>query len=352
MKVAIVTDTHWGIRNDSPVFANYISKFFKEIFFPYIDEHKITNILHCGDVFDRRKFVNFQTVRNFENDFLTPAIDRNIRIDMMIGNHDTYYKNTNDVNSMKEIYDHHFYPDFNLYYETTEVNIGGCDMLFVPWICKENYDDTMNKINQTKAQVCFGHLELDGFELMKGHLMEGGMNPSIFNKFDFVASGHFHHKSQKGNIHYLGTAYELFWNDWNDPKGFHVFDTETRQLEFIENPNRMFHKIYYDDIDNKRPAFHDEGIANTYIKVIVKNKTNPYVFDLFMSQVERQQPAHVQVVDDHLHLDLESDVDIVSEAEDTMTILTKYIDGIDTDVPKDSVTKFVRSLYSQALSIQ
>ena len=355
MKVALTTDTHWGIRNDSPVFAKVINKFFTEQFFPYIDQHNIQHVIHLGDVFDRRKYVNFQTIRNFYNDFMLPCKQRNLGLDIMVGNHDTYYKNTNEINSMHELFHEYPYDKLNLYYNATNVKIDGTEILFVPWICKDNYDHTMQTIEETTAQICFGHLELDGFELQRGYIMDHGMSPKIFGKFDLVCSGHYHHKSNRGNVHYLGTAYELFWSDWNDPKGFHVFDTDTRELEFIENPNKLFHKVWYDDMDKTVDQVLDvdfDMFKDSFVKVIVTNKTSPYWFDLFASRIDNAGPANVQVVDDHLNLDIEDDSDIIDQAEDTMTILRKYVDSLENAVDKDSLHKVVGELYNEALMIQ
>ena len=63
-----------------------------------------------------------------------------------------------------------------------------------------------------------------------------GMSPKPFERFEMVLTGHFHAKSQKGNIHYLGAQMEFYWNDCGDKKYFHVFDTNTRELEQVVNP--------------------------------------------------------------------------------------------------------------------
>ena len=102
-------------------------------------------------------------------------------------------------------------------------------------------------IKNSKAQVAFGHLEVEGFAMYKNYVAGTGLQPSIFNRYEIVASGHYHHKSSKDNIHYLGAPYEITWNDYDDPRGFHIFDTETRDMEFIKNKYRLFEKIYYDD---------------------------------------------------------------------------------------------------------
>ena len=66
MKIALLNDTHFGCRNDSPAFIKYQNRFYDELFFPYLIENKIDTLIHLGDVVDRRKFINFNTAHNFQ----------------------------------------------------------------------------------------------------------------------------------------------------------------------------------------------------------------------------------------------------------------------------------------------
>ena len=85
--------------------------------------------------------------------------------------------------------------------------------------------------------------------------------------------------------------------------------------------------------------------------VIVILCTNKYWFDIFIDKLEKAGPHNVQVVEDHLHLDLESDDEIVNEAEDTMTILTKYIEALDISTDKQLVEQTIKDLYNEALTV-
>ncbi len=148
-----------------------------------------------------------------------------------------------------------------------------------------------------------------------------GFDSKLFDKFDVVMSGHFHHKSTKGNINYLGAPYEMTWSDYNDPRGFHIFDTESRELTFIQNPFPMFHKVLYDDVNKTMEEVIEQdfsGFSNSFVKLIVRNKTNPYWFDIVVDKIEKTGVLDLQIVEDHLNLDLEDDADIVDEAEDTL----------------------------------
>jgi len=216
LKIALVTDTHFGARNDSLAFNDYFFQFYEQIFFPYLKENDITTVVHLGDVMDRRKFVSYRIAKDFRERF----IDQFTGIDfhMIVGNHDTNYKNTNSVNSLQELVDGK-HSNITVYPETTEVDFNGCKVLFVPWINSENMPNTMKMLKTSTAQICMGHLELNGFEMQKGLVMDHGWDKKEFKRFDMVMSGHYHHKSDDGQIFYLGTPYEIYWNDWNDPKG-------------------------------------------------------------------------------------------------------------------------------------
>jgi hypothetical protein len=254
---------------------------------------------------------------------------------------------------MTEIYEDRFEKNIEIIARPKEIEIDGCKIVLMPWICQDTFEESMRIIDKTSAQVLFGHLELKGFEMYRGQAVDHGEDPAVFNKFDVVCSGHFHHRSSKGNIHYLGCPYEMTWSDYNDPKGFHVFDTNTRELTFIENPYRMFHKVVYDDSSGVMDDVLDvRDTPGSYVKVIVKNKTNPYWFDMYIDKIEKSGAYDIQVVDDHLNLNLEEDDDIVDEAEDTVTIMKKYIDKFNLSVDKTELSKVVQSLYDEALTAE
>jgi len=188
----------------------------------------------------------------------------------------------------------------------------------------------------------------------RGNVNSHGMDVSMFKKFETVYSGHFHHKNKVGNVQYLGCPYEMTWIDYQDTKGFHVYDTNTRDIEMIKNPFSMFHKAFYDD-NNKTVedilSVDFDFYKNTYVKVIKQTCDNPYWFDLFMDRLYKSNPINIQIVDDNLNLHLEDDGDIVNEAEDTVTIMSNYIDQLPDAVPKKELDLLMRSLYNESLTI-
>jgi DNA repair exonuclease SbcCD nuclease subunit len=351
LKIALITDTHFGARNDNVAFLDYFEKFYESVFFPKLKENGITHIIHLGDIVDRRKYISYVTLRRMKDMFIDKCNEYNIDLHVIIGNHDVPYKNTNEINSMMELFRD---SNVNYYSEPETVNFGGTDILIMPWINNQNYANAIQAMNETSAQVMMAHLEVQGAFMDRGNRNEHGMSVSQFSKFERVYSGHFHHKNLIGNVQYLGCPYELTWIDYQDPKGFHIFDTDTRDIEFIRNPYSMFHKVFYSD-DNKTVEeildFDFSVYENTYVKVIRQNCDNPYWFDLFMDKLNEKSPIHVQVVEDNLNLHLENEDDMVDEAEDTITIMSKYIESMPESVPKKKLDNLMRSLYNEAMSL-
>ena len=352
MKIALVTDLHFGARNDNLKVAAHQKKFYDEVFFPYLKEHNIKEVIDLGDTFDRRRYISFTSLKAAKAMFFDPLKENGIKTHMIVGNHDAVYKNTIELNSIYLLLQE--YDNIIEYEKPTDVQIGGCDILMLPWICAGNQQETMLAVEHTKAQIVMSHLELKGFEFMRGHIMHDGMDHKVFDKFDMVCSGHYHHKSTEGNINYLGCPYEMTWQDYQDEKGFHIFDTETRELTRVVNPYNMFYKLWYDDqeMDFEDIAKIDfDQYKDSFVKVIIKNKTNPYLFDSYIERLEKNELINLQIVEDHLNLDLEDTDDIINEAEDTVTILDKYVDSLEISADKDKVKTLMRELYNEALSI-
>lgn len=351
MKIALITDTHWGIRGDVVAFHDYFKKSVDEFFLPELRKRNIKQIVHLGDLVDRRKFINYMTAHRLRRDFLEP-INQEFQMDIIIGNHDTYYKNTNELNALREIVVGK-YDNIKVYSNPYTREFDGVPILYVPWICDDNQKQTIEMLEATTAQICFGHLELAGFEMYRGHMSDHGHAHELFDKFDVVCSGHYHHKSDNKNIHYLGAFAEFTWTDYEDPRGFHIFDTETRELEFIKNPFNMFVKIWYDDMNKNidEVLLDDYDVKGKILKIIVKNKTNPYWFDLFIDRIENYAPMDMQVVEDNLQLDMDND-DVVNEAEDTISIFKNYIGQLNIEGPrKDKLEKTIVELYQEAIAI-
>ena len=349
MKIALITDTHFGARNDNLNFNEYFYQFYEGVFFPYLQQNNIKTCIHLGDCFDRRKYVSYRTAKDFRERFIIPFNTLGIDLHMLVGNHDIYYKNISDVNSLTELIGTK-HNNIHIYEDATEVDFDGLPILLMPWITQANELYAEGMIDETKADICLGHLEINGFQMNKNVIIsQGGKDKEFFRKFDTVMSGHFHHKSDDGQIYYLGTPYEIYWNDWEDPKGFHIYDTETRELERIVNPYSIYEKIYYDDTKENYLEHDTSKYANKYVKLIVVNKKDLYQFDQFLDKMYTADAYDIKIVEDFSDLDASSvSDDIVENTEDTVTLLNKYIDDLSIDLSKDRLKNQMKSLYTEA----
>jgi DNA repair exonuclease SbcCD nuclease subunit len=257
---------------------------------------------------------------------------------------------------MRELYGHSVY-DISYFDKATVREYDGTEILLLPWICSSNYDESMKIVRETSAQICFGHLEIQGFMMYRdGLACQNGLTPEVFSRFDVVCSGHFHHRSTMENINYLGSPYEMTWSDYNDSRGFHVFDTEKRTLTFVRNPYKLFHKIVYDDskMSLKDVMSKDYSVyTDSYVKVIISSKNNPYVLDKLLDNLYQSNPHNVAIVDDHKNINEQSEEEIGVDAEDTLTVLRKYVSNIDiSDNEKYLVKAEIDNLYHQAQNME
>jgi len=344
MKVAIITDTHYGARKGSKYLHDYFELFYENVFFPALEEHGVEAVIHMGDAFDSRKSIDYQSLEWAKRVVFDPL--KKYDVHMIIGNHDTYYKNTNEVNSPELLLQ--TYSNIKAYSQPTEVNVGGLDILFLPWINQGNEELSLNTIKKTSCRCAMGHLELQGFRVNRQIIMEHGLDGKLFEKFDHVFSGHYHTRSSDGRISYLGNPYEMYWTDVNDTRGFHIFDTETLTLTPINNPYKLFYNIYYEDTNYK--LFNATEYENKIVKVIVRKKTNPKDFEKFIDKLHTVGIQDLKIVENFdVHESEEFDID---EEESTISILNRYIDESEFEFDKNVIKGIFQDLYRQACEVE
>ena len=350
MKIAVLNDTHCGIRNSSEVFLDNAEKFYDEVFFPECEKQDIKQILHLGDYYDHRKFVNFKALNHNRRVFLDQLRKRGMSMDIIPGNHDTYYKNTNELNSLKECLGHYM-NEVNIVMEPKVMKYGSLNIGLVPWICNDNYEQCMNFIKDCKADWIGAHLELKGFEMMRGLTNTHGMSPDIFKRFEMVLTGHYHVGSKKDNIWYLGSQMEFFWSDAHDPKFFHIIDTETRQIEKIRNNNTLFEKVVYNDEEIDYNSY-NKDLSKKFVKVVVANKTDPFTFDRFIDYIQNQDIYELKIAENFNEFVGANVDDEDMNFEDTAEIVDTYIDAVDTDLDKDKIKVQMRELMTEAQTLE
>ena len=344
MRVAIITDTHYGARKGSRYLHDYFELFYENVFFPALEEHGVEVVIHMGDAFDSRKSIDYQSLEWAKRVVFNPL--KKYDVHMIIGNHDTYYKNTNEVNSPELLLQ--TYPNIKTYSKPTEVNVGGLDILFLPWINQGNEELSLNIIKKTTCRCAMGHLELQGFRVNRQIIMEHGLESKLFEKFERVYSGHYHTRSNDGKVFYLGNPYEMYWTDVNDTRGFHIFDTETLTHTPINNPYKLFYNIYYEDTNYK--LFNATEYESKIVKVIVRKKSNPKDFEKFIDKLHSAGVQELKIVENFdIHENEEFEID---EEENTISILNRYIDESEFEFDKNIIKGIFQDLYKQACEVE
>ena len=342
MKIALITDQHLDGRKGNLAFWDYFQKFYDNVFFPTLEKEGITTVIDLGDTFDNRKSMDFNTFHRVKTNYFDRL--NKYEVHMLLGNHCTYYKNTNRINSPELLLEQ--YENITIYSEPKHLKLGSKKFLMLPWINKENSDEVLGLLETSEADICCGHLELTGFEVTPGMKMDHGMDPTLFHRFQRVWSGHFHHKSKKGNVQYLGNPYQMYWNDYKDRRGFHIYDTESDKLKFVANPYEIFDKIFYDDTSADYNKQDVSDYKDKYIKIVVNEKRDYQMFETLVDRLYNVGVHDVKIVETLVDEDDKTDIEI--SAKDTLTLLNEYIDEVEMSVDKSDLKGLMRTLYIES----
>jgi len=345
MKVAIITDQHFGARKNSKLFHDYFLKFYNDVFFPTLEKEGITTVIDMGDTFDSRKGIDFSALSWAKCNYYDRLQEMGVTVHTIVGNHTAYYKNTNNVNAVDLLLRE--YDNVTVYSEPTEVKLDNLNTLFIPWINQENEAYTLNLVKNTSCVCAMGHLELQGFRVNKQIVMEHGLESKLFEKFSLVFSGHYHTRSNNGTVFYLGNPYELYWNDVNDTRGFTIFDTETLERTSIDNPYRMFYNIYYEDTNHQ--TFDTREYEGKIVKVIVRKKSDSKKFEKFIDKLYSSGVHELKIVENFQIQ--ESEEFEAFESEDTLSILNRYIEESEIDLEKSVIQRMIQNIYQEACEL-
>ena len=345
MKVAIISDQHFGCRKNSKLFHDYFLRFYNDIFFPTLEKEGITTVVDMGDTFDSRKGIDFSALSWAKNNYYDRLQEMGVKVHTIVGNHTAYYKNTNEVNAVDLLLRE--YDNVTVYSKPTEVVLEKLPILFIPWINQENEEETLKLIQKTSCKCAMGHLELQGFRVNKQIVMEHGLESKLFGKFTRVYSGHYHTRSDNGTVFYLGNPYEMFWNDVNDTRGFHIFDTDTITHTSVNNPHRLFYNIYYEDTNYQ--TFDTREYENKIVRVIVRKKSDTKKFEKFIDKLYGANIAELKVVENFVIQ--ESEEFEAFESEDTLSILNRYIEEAEVSLDKSMIQKMIQEIYQEACEL-
>ncbi len=343
MKVALINDSHFGARKGSKLFHDYFELFYKNVFFPTLEQYGITTVIHMGDAFDSRKSIDYQSLEWAKRVVFDPL--SKYEVHMIVGNHDSYYKNTNNTNSPQLLLKD--YPNVKTYSIPTEIKVGNLDILLLPWICMDNEQQSLKMIQNTNAKVAMGHLELQGFRVNRSLVMDHGLEADIFKNFKKVFSGHYHTRSNNGTVFYTGNPYEIYWTDVGDTRGFTIFDTETLEHTPVDNPYKMFYNIYYEDTNYQ--TFDTREYENKIVKVVVRKKTDTKQFEKFIDKLYASNISEIKIVE---NFEIQESTEFEAfETEDTLSILNRYIEEAEVNLDKSIVQKLLQEVYQEACEL-
>ena len=342
-KIAVLTDLHFGVKKQSQFIHDYFNLFYENVFFPYLKKNNIKTVVDMGDTFDNRRFVELTTIDWARKNFYDKLQKLGCKVHTIVGNHTAFYKNSNHINTPELLLQS--YSNVSVYPDPTEVELEGLPVLFIPWINNDNEEKTLQMISKSKSKIVMGHLELNGFVAHKGHIMEDAREPNIFNKFHKVFSGHYHTRSDNGKVFYIGNPYEIYFNDVDEVRGFMVFDTETLEHNYIDNPYKLHYQLYYDEDNLIIPS----DLYNKVVKVIVNKKNSVKKFEKFIENINDQEPYELRIIE---NIEIPSVDNLETfESEDTMSILNTYIEDVDIELDKSKIKSIINSVYTEALQI-
>ena len=305
-------------------------------------------------MFDKRRYINYLTLNHIKRNFIEPIIKQGITCYLITGNHDSYYKNTIELNALRELFGTGYEENFVIIEKPTDVKFGTKNFLLVPWIPTDEtgwiYD-----VENSYADICCGHFEIVGAKMMKGITCDSGTSPDLFSKFDKVYAGHFHLPSNNGNIIYVGSPYQLTWNDYGDRKRIIVYDTKTGDHKDVRfESTELFVKIAYDSNPEEIDLSILKSHTRKFIKLVVVSKDDPYVFDLFYQKIiDNYNPMSVDIIDNTMYDPSMFDGDQPAFEKGTIAIIHDSIDVLEElNVPKEPLKRYMAALYNQAIAFR
>lgn len=339
-KVGILTDTHFGVYKGSSLFLDSAMRFFREFVIPEMRSRGVDTLIHAGDMFDNRSSIDIKVLNEVFRLFRDDLED--FQIYCIVGNHDTVYKNSIEVNSVETLRGF-----LNVHVVSSPVMVG--DIALVPWVV--NKDNFWLFMRDNKPKVTVGHFEItggktnsSGYDSNPDHL-----NPNDFDGFTkMVISGHYHHRSVMNlpncDIHYIGNCYHLNRGDACSDRGMVFLDVDKMQLEYVNDVNvaMRYCKLRFPDKYNK------EEISGNIVDIHVDIDSEDYNekdFGNYVSGVESCSPA----VPPYVRIERTGTVTVesvdMSGAGSVIDILNEYVRCIKLDdETRKKVTEKIKNL--------
>lgn len=344
MKIILLGDTHFDVSNGSEDVYNQQIKVCKEQIFPFMEENNINTILQLGDFTDNRTKIGLLSQHNLKKDIFEVLKEKDWNLITLIGNHDIYYRNRLDVYSL-EVFEKAYPNNLTVYKEPTLTDFG----LVVPWLANDELKDKMNKLLLDKPEVVFGHFELKDFYVSKTFKATHGLDKNIF-KDSKVFSGHYHNKQSDSNIHYIGTPYQDNWSSYGEKRGFYIYDTETKEAQFIENTVSTKHiKVYLDSVEKTMEA--TDGITSKKYKIGAKTDYSIFQNQKLKIMLDKDNAFNKKVLNKIFEYCLSYKVDIMEIIDEEDNKEEKvYEFNIEKHISECLETDYQKTVYNDILT--
>lgn len=286
--VCCVSDIHVGVHQNGAQWhkitldwAQWLSKELKK--------KKIEDIIISGDFFHYRDEIAVNTLH-----FATKVLDvwKDFNIIMLVGNHDAYYKDKSDVNSLSIL---DGWNNITVLSELSTADLFGRTTTFCPWGIKSS--------DIPESDLIFGHFEIKSFKQNMHKMCASGMSASdLLEKTNLVVSGHFHLRDERvyenGKILYLGNPFEMDFGDMDNKKGYYTLDFNTLKYEFTENKLSPKHKkIFLSDLAKagKLTPEIKKQFTNNFIRFVVDRNISADEIDIVLKKFMSLQPTNINV---------------------------------------------------------
>jgi DNA repair exonuclease SbcCD nuclease subunit len=340
-EIGIFSDVHIGLGQDSSIWHKCVLEFATWVRDLYISKG-INDIIIPGDIFHNRNEISVNTL-TIAKEFFT--ILKDFRIFISTGNHDCYYKDRSDVNSINML------SGWNniIIVDKEPLLIKGCNktISLIPW----GTDITDIPV----SDICFGHFEINSFYMNSFKVCDHGVEScSLLDKAPFVLSGHFHkrelRKYDKGKIYYVGSPYQQNFGDVGDERGVYILNLETEEINFFENNISPKHiKINLSQLQNgTQDAYYlKNNVPNNMVSFIIDENISSDKVPLLSSKIQNLNPKFFRI-----DYKIKDDLDNLSQSSkeytaiDILQSIEDFVSSLEVQ-HKPEIINYLNEIYNK-----
>lgn len=322
-KICCISDIHIGVHQNNPLWhditVNWASWLKKELV-----SKGIKDIMISGDLFHYRDEIAVNTIQ-----VVTKILNmwKNFNIVLLVGNHDSYYKDRVDVNSLSILSG---WSNITVFDRPEQIETYGKKIQFCPWGTRAE--------ELVDSDIMFGHFEIESFKMNQYKVCtEGIRSRDLLDHCPLVITGHFHLRDERtykdGTVLYLGNPFQMDFGDVDSDKGYYILDIKNTDFKFYKNNISPRHKKIYLSKLVKYPGITDEVkdmFRNNIVKFIVDKHISPDEIDLLLSKFSELDPITINTdydinfnkfgIDEHDDVSI-SGIDIAEAIEEFINML-------------------------------